>query len=67
MQVIQSQPRNFDALHLAGVLALQMGDAQRAVDLLTRALKVDRNSATAYNNRGTAYAQLGDYNFALLN
>jgi tetratricopeptide (TPR) repeat protein len=67
LQVIQLQPRNFDVLHLAGVLSLQMGDAQRAVDLLTKALKVDRNSATAYNNRGTAYAQLGDYNFALLN
>jgi Flp pilus assembly protein TadD len=60
MQVIQLQPRNFDALHLAGVLALQTGDAQLAVDLLTRALKVDRNNAAAYNNRGTAYAQLGD-------
>ncbi len=67
LQVIQLQPRNFDALHLAGVLALQMGDAQPAVDLLTRALKVDRNNAAAYNNRGTAYAQLAEYNFALLN
>lgn len=66
-QVLKLQPKNFDALHLLGVIALQSGDAETAVDLITRAIKVDRNRAQAYNHRGAAYAQLAQHEFALLN
>lgn len=66
-QVIQAQPRHFDALHLAGVISLQLGHADKAVDLITRALKIDRDSVSALNNRGAAYMELRQYDLALLN
>lgn len=66
-QVIQAAPKHADALHLAGVILLQKGDAQRAADLMTRALKIDRHNASMYNNRGAAYAELRSYDFALSN
>lgn len=66
-QVIQAQPKHFDALHLAGVISLQLGNADKAVDLMTRALKIDRDSVSALNNRGAAYMELRQYDMALLN
>ncbi len=66
-QVLKLQPKNFDALHLSGVIALQSGDLQRAVDLITKAIKVDRDKAMAYDNRGSAYVRLKQFDLALLN
>jgi len=65
--VLKAQPRNFDALHLLGVIAYQTQDCRRAVELITQALKVDRNHVPAYNHRGAAYAALKEYELALLN
>ena len=67
LQVIQVQPKHFDALNLAGAISLQLGQAQQAVDLLTKALKIDRQHAGAHNNRGAAYQQLGEWDLAMLN
>jgi len=61
------QPRHFDALHLSGVIALQMGRPQEAIDLITQAIKVDRHHAMAYENRGAACVALQQYELALLN
>lgn len=66
-QVIALQPKHFDALHFAGVILLQTGHPQRAADLMGRAIKIDRNHAGVYNNRGAAYAELREYDFAISN
>jgi tetratricopeptide (TPR) repeat protein len=39
--IIERQPRSFDALHLLGLLTLQRGDATAALSLLKRAAKVN--------------------------
>ena len=39
-QVLAEQPRHPDALHLAGLLALQSGDLERAVELMQLAVDV---------------------------
>lgn len=67
LQVIQLQPKHFDALNLAGAISLQLGDAHQSVDLLNRAVKIERNHAGAHNNRGSAYQQLGELDLAMLN
>lgn len=66
-RVLQQQPRSIDALHLAGVAHVQLRDHRKAVDLFTRALKVNRNSASLYNNRGAAYAALEEFDRAVSN
>ncbi len=43
-RVRAASPRNFDAQHLGGVVALQLGRAAEAVELLTRALELDPRS-----------------------
>jgi len=57
-QVLAADPRNFDALHLSGVLARQQGDAQLALDLISRAIAIDAGKAIAHCNLGVALQDL---------
>ena len=57
MQVLSAEPENFDALHLLGVLAHQVGKNELAVDLIERAVRQTEN-AVAFNNLGEAYKGL---------
>ena len=41
-QAIALEPRHFDALHLAGVAAQQLGQLERSSKLLARALEIGR-------------------------
>ncbi|MBB3222968.1 tetratricopeptide repeat protein [Pseudoduganella umbonata] len=58
-QVLQHDPANFDALHLTGVLARQRGDAQRALELIGRAIALDGTRAIAHCNLGAAQQDAG--------
>ncbi|MGJ7918498.1 tetratricopeptide repeat protein [Massilia sp. LXY-6] len=64
-QVLAADPRQFDALHLSGVIARQRGDAARAVDLIRAALQVDAHQARAHCNLGAALQDLGQADAAL--
>ena len=57
-QVLAKDPKNFDALHLLGVLALQTQNPAAAADLIGQAIKVNPNHAAAYSNRGNALKSL---------
>lgn len=52
-------PRNFDALHLAGVVALQQVRTADAIDLLSRALRLNPHSAPCRMRLGLAYMNDG--------
>lgn len=51
-RVLTAEPANFDALHMSGVVAQQLGDAERAIDLMQRAAVVAPNNAAVHNNIG---------------
>ena len=53
-QVIDTDPRNPDALHLRGVLAQHLGQSDVAEDFIRRALTVNPRFADAYYNLGIA-------------
>lgn len=57
--VLAREPRNFDALHLLGVLALQSARPADAAEHISRALRVDPASAAAHNNLGEAWRRIG--------
>jgi len=40
-QILLSEPRHADALHLLGVLCNQLGDAALAVTLITNAIEIN--------------------------
>jgi predicted TPR repeat methyltransferase len=65
-EVLAADPRQFDALHLSGVIERQRGDAARAVELIRTALQVDPQQARAHCNLGAALQDLGHAGEALL-
>lgn len=56
-----AQPANFDALHLSGAVAYQQGRYKEAVDLLSRALRLNARSAPCEMRLGLAYTALGQH------
>lgn len=54
-------PKNFDALHLSGLVAYQQGRPADAISLLGRALKRNPASAMCVMRLGMAYTALGDF------
>ncbi len=60
-QVLQSQPRHFAALNLLGVIAARSNLLEQAVELFTKATRIDRKSAATHNNLGNAQQSLRQY------
>jgi predicted TPR repeat methyltransferase len=58
-RVLEASPRQFDALHLLGVIERQRGAPRRAVELIQEALRVDPQQARAHCNLGAALQDLG--------
>ena len=58
-QVLALDPRQFDALHLLGVIARQRGDAQAAIGLIAQAIAIDGRQAKAHCNLGVALLDAG--------
>jgi len=66
-QVLQSQPNQPDALHLLGVVSHQMGKAETAVNLITKALAVKPDFADALNSLGNVLKDQGNTDKAIEN
>ena len=64
-EILQRQPKHFDALHLSGVIALQTKDHETAVDLIGQAIAMDSGFAMAHGNLGLAQARLGRLDAAM--
>ena len=56
--VLSASPRNADAWHLLGVLAMQSGKAQEAVDRIREAIRVNGSVAVYHCNLGVALCLL---------
>ncbi len=57
--ILDRNPGHADALHLLGVVALQLGDAWRAIDLIGQAITLVPSSAAYHANQGEAYRAIG--------
>jgi tetratricopeptide (TPR) repeat protein len=64
-QVLQLQPRHFDALHLLGLVATQQKDPAEAVKLITQALAIHPHFAAAHTNLGCALNDLLQHQAAI--
>ena len=57
-EVLREKPNQFDALHLLGVIALQTGHPERAIELIGKAIALRPDYADAHYNRGLALQDL---------
>ena len=54
LQILEQQPNHFDAVHLLGVIAKQTRRAERAVELIRKAIGLDARVAAAHSNLAAA-------------
>jgi tetratricopeptide (TPR) repeat protein len=63
--ILARNPQHPDALHLLGVVALQQGNAARAVELISRALALYPKAAAFHCSLGEAYRAMGQLDRAV--
>jgi predicted TPR repeat methyltransferase len=64
-QVLAADSRNFDAMHLLGIIHAQHGRLQQALETFDKAIAINPARAGAHDNRGVALQQLGRFEEAL--
>src|SRR5438270_5532221 len=60
-RVLAQEPNNVDALHLLGMIALQVGQHDAAIDLIRRAISLNPRVPDYHNNLGMAYLGKGQH------
>jgi predicted O-linked N-acetylglucosamine transferase (SPINDLY family) len=63
--VLRAQPRNFDAMHLLGLLRFQQGRHPEALDHISAALRLRPSAPAALSNLGLVLGALGRLDEAL--
>lgn len=58
-QILGAEPNHPDALHLLGVMALQVGNHETALELISKAVQIAPDVADMHYNLGNAYKELG--------
>lgn len=64
--ILTEQPDHADALNLLGVLSLQVGKNERAVDLIEKAIEIKPGEPEFHNMCGEAYRALREYDEAII-
>jgi protein O-GlcNAc transferase len=65
-EALRASPRDFDALHLFGVLRLHQGNPTEAVGLISRAVELRPSDVDALSNLSAAFLMLDRYEEALV-
>ncbi|MGV0961119.1 MAG: tetratricopeptide repeat protein [Limnohabitans sp.] len=63
--ILLVNPSHFDALHLSGVIAMQMGNLDTALNLIRKAIQINPAIANAHYNLGMVYKKLNQPQEAL--
>ncbi|MBA4178148.1 MAG: methyltransferase type 12 [Leptothrix sp. (in: Bacteria)] len=64
LRLLNAAPRHADALHMMGVLEAQIGQHDRAVELIGRAIAVHPGEAMFHNNLGNVLTRAGRFDEA---
>jgi len=51
LEILKDEPKNFDILHLLGIVSFKLKNYKNSVDLIAKAITVNPKSAEAYNNQ----------------
>jgi tetratricopeptide (TPR) repeat protein len=57
-EILRLDPKHLDALNLLGIIAVQTQTPSLALELLDRAIKINRNNPATFSNRGVAFLDL---------
>ncbi|HSB98017.1 MAG TPA: tetratricopeptide repeat protein, partial [Spongiibacteraceae bacterium] len=60
-QILQTEPKHAEALHLMGVLAGDRGDDAAAIELIGRAIRINASNHTYHANLGRIYGSRNEH------
>jgi predicted O-linked N-acetylglucosamine transferase (SPINDLY family) len=64
-EVLEIEPRHFNAYHLRGLIAFDQGDIDRGIEFIERSLATNPHQPLAYSNLGNALLSAGRPQLAL--
>ena len=65
-QLLKNDPNNADVLHLLGVIDVQTGNYQAAIEIISRAIEINPENPIYYSNRGKALSELKQFALAIM-
>ena len=63
--ILRTDPKQFDALHLLGIIAAQTKNYQLAADLIAKAIAMNSSNSAYYSNLGLALHKLNQFDAAV--
>jgi len=51
LEILKDEPKNFDILHLLGIISFTLEDYKKSADLIAKAITINPKDAEAYNNQ----------------
>ena len=67
LEILKTEPDNFNVLHLLGVIAFQTKNYLKSVEIITKAIEINPNNAEVYNFRGIVLVHLKKFEEAIQN
>jgi Tfp pilus assembly protein PilF len=58
-QILRIDPRQPDSLHLLGMIAYQIGNSEIAIEMIRKAIAIDKMEAAYHSNLGTVFQAQG--------
>jgi predicted O-linked N-acetylglucosamine transferase (SPINDLY family) len=67
LKILEDEPKNFDILHLLGIISFQLKDYKKSSELISEAIKINPKDAEAYNNMAIVSKKLNQFDVAYNN
>jgi len=64
LEILKDEPKNFDILHLSGIISFQLKNYKKSYTLIAKAIKINPKDAEAYNNMGIVLKELNQFDIA---
>ena len=67
LEILEDEPKNFDILHLLGIISFKLKDYKKSSELISEAIKINPKDAEAYNNMGIVSKKINQLDIAYNN
>ena len=67
LEILEDEPKNFDILHLFGIISFQLKDYKKSSEFIAKAIEVNPNDAEVYNNMAIVSKKLNQFDVAYKN
>ena len=65
LKILKDEPKNFDILHLLGIISFKLEDYKNSADLIAKAVTINPKDAEAYNNQALVLKKINKFEDAI--